>query len=70
MQKVAVVTGGAQRIGSAIARHLHERGYDIALHYRSSATSAAELAAQLCAIRPDSCELFQADMQHPEQVTG
>lgn len=67
-EKVAVVTGGARRIGRAIAEHLHEIGFDIALHYRSSEGSAQELAKELCAIRKGSCQLFQADLQDREQV--
>lgn len=37
---VALVTGAGQRIGTAIARHLHQAGYRIAVHYRRSAASA------------------------------
>ena len=38
--KVALVTGGAQRIGARLCQALHEAGYDIALHYRSSGVAA------------------------------
>lgn len=62
------MTGGARRIGRAIALHLHRRGFDIALHYRGSQDSARALAATLCAERADSCALFQADLGDPEQV--
>lgn len=57
-----MVTGGARRIGSAIARHLHASGYDIALHYRSSAVEAGALAEALNTARPGSCALFCADL--------
>jgi pteridine reductase len=63
MAGVALITGGAQRIGSEIARHLHAAGFTIALHYRSSAEQAQSLAAELCGERPDSCQLFQADLE-------
>jgi pteridine reductase len=63
MAGVALITGGAQRIGSEIVRHLHSTGFTIALHYRSSAEQAQALAAQLCSQRPDSCHLFQADLE-------
>jgi pteridine reductase len=66
--KVAVITGGARRIGRAIASHLHSLGFDIALHYRSSADCAQALREELCRARPDSCQLFQADLQDAEQV--
>tara|TARA_R110002110_G_scaffold406421_1_gene626281 strand:+ start:82598 stop:83332 length:735 start_codon:yes stop_codon:yes gene_type:complete len=62
MQKVAVVTGGAKRIGAEITRHLHARGYDIALHYRNSAGDAASLSAELNGKRAGSCHCFCADL--------
>jgi len=65
---VAVVTGGARRIGRAIVEHLHGRGFDVALHYCNSLDSAQALAAQLCARRAGSCQLFRADLQDPAQV--
>ena len=45
--RVAVVTGAARRIGEVIAVQLHRRGFDIALHYRSSQGSARALADKL-----------------------
>jgi NAD(P)-dependent dehydrogenase (short-subunit alcohol dehydrogenase family) len=39
---VALVTGGAQRIGRAIALALAEDGWDVAVHYGRSAAEAAE----------------------------
>jgi pteridine reductase len=68
--KIAVVTGGARRIGSAIALHLHGIGFDIALHFHRSASSAQALADELCARRAQSCELFQADLQDPLALSG
>lgn len=46
--RVALVTGaGRRRVGNVIARMLAERGYHIALHYRTSAEEAQQTAAQL-----------------------
>ena len=43
--RVALVTGsGAKRVGSVVADALARRGYAIAVHYRSSATEAADTA--------------------------
>jgi pteridine reductase len=68
VRKVAVITGGARRIGRAIASHLHSLGFDIALHYHSSADCAQILHEELCRARPASCQLFQADLQDLLQV--
>jgi len=65
---VAVITGGARRIGRQIAIELHEAGLDIALHYRSSSADAEDLAAKLLEDRPGSCVLFQADLNSLSEV--
>lgn len=39
-QKVALVTGGAKRIGRVIALALAQNGWDVAVHYGQSATEA------------------------------
>lgn len=44
---VALVTGGAVRVGRAITTTLVRAGYRVWLHYRSSAAAAAELAGEL-----------------------
>jgi pteridine reductase len=59
---VALITGGARRVGAVIARTLHAQGYDLAIHYRHSAKEAQALAAELEQQRPDSTLLLQADL--------
>jgi len=59
---VALVTGGARRIGAAIVRRLHAQGYDIALHFRDSVSDATALAAELEARRHGSTVLLRADL--------
>lgn len=59
---VALITGGARRIGAAIARHLHENGWNLAIHYRRSATEAEALAGELNLTRPASTAVFAADL--------
>ena len=44
---VALITGGARRIGAAIARRLHSDGFRLVLHCRNSRTEAEELAREL-----------------------
>ena len=42
--KVVLVTGAARRVGRAIALELARAGSDVAIHYRTSADDASELA--------------------------
>lgn len=59
---VALITGAARRLGAAIARELHARGCDLALHYRHSADAARALAADLDASRPGGTLCVQAEL--------
>jgi pteridine reductase len=61
-EKVALITGGARRVGAAISRLLHQGGLDLMVHYRSSAEQARALQADLNAVRADSVALVQADL--------
>jgi len=63
---VALVTGGARRVGSVIARTLHDAGYDLALHCRHSVAEAEALAAELERRRADSTMVLQADLADPD----
>jgi len=65
---VALVTGSARRIGAAIVRTLHARGFRVAVHHRGSAEDARGLAEELEAKRPDSAAVFRADLLDPEAV--
>ena len=60
--KVVLVTGGAKRVGAAIARRLHREGASLMLHYRGSEREAKALRAELNAARADSAALVQADL--------
>jgi len=62
MKKAAIITGGAKRIGAAIARHFASNGYDIALHYNTSKTEAVALQKEIRTPGVD-CQLFQQDLQ-------
>ena len=46
----ALVTGGARRLGRAMALHLAGRGIDVAIHYASSRDEAEETVADLRAL--------------------
>jgi len=50
MAKRALVTGGAKRLGRAMALYLAERGLDVAIHYAGSAEDAAQTRAEIEAL--------------------
>ncbi|MBU2569063.1 MAG: pteridine reductase [Gammaproteobacteria bacterium] len=62
MRKNVLITGGAKRIGAACAKLLHESGFNILLHYRSSERNALQLRDLLNDIRPDSAQIIKADL--------
>jgi pteridine reductase len=63
--KVALITGGARRVGAAIARRLHGAGANVLLHYRDSETEAAKLESELNALRPKSASRVKAELLAP-----
>src|SRR5437660_1324812 len=60
--KTALVTGGARRLGAAIARRLHAAGADLLIHYRDSEAEASALIAELNAIRAKSAANVKAEL--------
>ena len=69
MRKVALITGSAKRIGRAVALHLAQSGWDLALHFHHSETAAAELKKELKHIDGrGTYRLFQADLNHVPDV--
>lgn len=60
--KVALITGGAQRIGAHIARSLHAEGMNLVIHYHNSKSSAHVLQKELQMKRPDSVILVGGDL--------
>jgi pteridine reductase len=66
--KVALVTGGAQRLGAAIARLLHAQGMKLVIHYLRSEAVAHTLQRELQATRADSVMLVRGDLNHSEKL--
>jgi pteridine reductase len=62
VDKVAVITGAARRIGAELARTLHANDFNIVLHYNTSAEAATALAQELNRRRPESVALLQQDL--------
>jgi len=64
---LALVTGGAQRLGKAFALTLARMGYSIALHYRGSVTEATRTVKEIRALGVD-CMAIRADLTIPKKV--
>ena len=62
---MALVTGGARRVGAAIVRRLHAAGARVVLHYRGSERDAAQLEAELEAARAGSVRRVAQDLLAP-----
>lgn len=59
--KVALVTGGARRIGAAIIKKLHTSGYRVVIHCRSALQESDDLAKHLNEQRLDSAIVLQKE---------
>lgn len=60
--KVALITGGAKRIGACLSRSLHAEGMNIVVHYHSSIDAARALQMELNQSRANSCLLIQGEL--------
>lgn len=65
---LVLVTGGARRVGAAIAKRLAQDGWTIALHYRGSRAEADKVGTEISAAG-GRAEIFQADLRD-EPSTG
>ncbi len=61
-KQIAIVTGGAKRIGASICRRLHKANIDLIIHYKNSDKEAKLLQNELNEKRKDSASLIQADL--------
>ncbi len=66
---VALVTGGAKRIGRGIALALAGQGFDVAIHCRDSVTEADALAAEIRA-GGRAAVVLRADLARESEVVG
>lgn len=66
-RKVAIVTGAGRGIGQGIAVQLSKNGYDIGIHYNTSAEGANETAA-LCRENGARVELLPADIRNTDEI--
>jgi len=61
IKATALVTGGAKRLGHAVALHLAEQGYNIAIHYHKSKDEAMKTAEAIYK-KGRRCELFSCNL--------
>jgi pteridine reductase len=64
---VALITGGAKRVGAAIARKLAHEGFDVTFTYHRSAAEAQNLALELQNAGARAIA-SQADLSSPEEA--
>ncbi|WGW04026.1 SDR family oxidoreductase [Tropicibacter oceani] len=66
-RKIALVTGGAKRLGRAMSLYLAQRGYDLAVHYAGSQEAAQDTVDQIRAMGRQAVAL-QADLLDETQT--
>ena len=68
MNKVVLITGGAQGIGKAIALELGKQGYDIVINYLSSKKEAEILKDKIIKDYGVRCIAIQCDVSKEDEV--
>ena len=69
MSPLALVTGAAHRLGKSFALTLARLGYDIVLHYHSSADEALQTKLEIESLSR-SVTLAQADLTDPNEINS
>ncbi len=64
---LALVTGGAHRLGKAFALTLARMGYDLLLHYNSAEAQAQQSKSEIESLGV-KVHLIQADLTQPDQI--
>ena len=67
MRQAVIITGGAKRVGAALAVYFSEKGFDIALHYNNSLDDAKIVQKKVQELGRN-CELFAADLQETSKI--
>jgi pteridine reductase len=66
--KVVLITGGAKRVGAAIARRLHASGASLILHYHSAKAEAQKLQQEFNGARANSAATVQANLLNAAEL--
>jgi NAD(P)-dependent dehydrogenase (short-subunit alcohol dehydrogenase family) len=67
--KTVLITGAAKRLGRAIAMHLADKGWNVAIHYHCSAEDAESAVAEARAKGVKAVSL-KADLSREEEMVG
>lgn len=67
--RIALITGGAHRVGRAISIALADAGMRVAIHYNAASTQADALVLELAAAGHD-CRAYHADLADPGSPTS
>ena len=70
MTKVALITGGARRVGAAIVKKMHNLGVNVVVHCHRSLAEGKALVALLNQQRQDSAYWLQADLNDIAALAG
>lgn len=66
--KGVLVTGGSDRLGRHIAMYFASAGYNVAVHYSSSAEKARLTKRDILSEYDVECEIFRADFRNMEET--
>ena len=69
MRQGVIITGGAKRVGAAMAKYFAAKNFDIALHYNHSKNDAQALQSEIKAMGV-ACEIFAHDLADCKGLAG
>jgi pteridine reductase len=67
MRPSVIITGGAKRVGAAMALYFANKNFDIALHYNNSKNEAVTLQKEIQKIGV-KCEIFEHDLNDSKNL--
>jgi pteridine reductase len=68
--RLALITGGARRVGAAIVREMHAAGACVLIHYHGSDVAARALMEDLNRARPGSAAVHCENLLDPDAAGG
>ncbi len=67
MKNAVIITGGAKRVGAAMAMYFARKNFDIALHYNNSKNEAESLQKEIRKIGV-ACEIFSHNLSYSKTL--